>query len=134
LIVEVRDARIPLTSINKEFDEFIGNRKRLVIYNKADLSNSNFQQPITEAFLKHQNLQVAFTKATTSLNIQIILNHAIQICKADPVRFPYLSMVVVGCPNVGKSTLINSLRNLGCKKGKVTQGILYLQKWAKRPV
>eukprot|EP00842_Homolaphlyctis_polyrhiza_P006281 jgi/Hompol1/6654/HPOL_001216-RA len=38
----------------------------------------------------------------------------------NPERYPYLSMIVVGIPNVGKSSLINSLRHLGVKKGKVT--------------
>ena len=62
-----------------------------------------------------------FTTASAGKNVDRILEFAIDKCKNDPIRFPYLSIVVVGAPNVGKSTLINGLRRLGIGKGKVTQ-------------
>ena len=48
------------------------------------------------------------------------MERAVEKARADPVRFPYLSLVVVGMPNVRKSTLINKLRRLGADKGKVS--------------
>ncbi|KAI8894312.1 P-loop containing nucleoside triphosphate hydrolase protein [Globomyces pollinis-pini] len=121
LVVEVRDARIPLTSINTEFDNILGRRDRLVIYNKSDLANPEMKSSIIQMLNKYKNENVVFTKANKGQNIKAILDYAIQKCNNDPARFPYLSIIVVGPPNVGKSTLINGLRKLGVKKGKVTQ-------------
>lgn len=46
LVVEVRDARMPLTSISSQFDQALGRRDRLVVYNKSDLANRNLQKVI----------------------------------------------------------------------------------------
>ncbi|KAI8909519.1 P-loop containing nucleoside triphosphate hydrolase protein, partial [Gorgonomyces haynaldii] len=120
LVVEVRDTRIPFTSINTQFDQIFGNRERLVVYNKADLANPNFQRIIAESCLKYRNEKTLFTTASKGVNIKMILDTAVQKCRLEPHRYPYLSMVVVGPPNVGKSTLINQLRQLGAGKAKVT--------------
>lgn len=117
-VVEVRDARIPLTCI-RTFEGM--QRDRLVVYNKCDLANPQLFQTLAKELLANREEKVIFTKADTGLNIKKILEVAIEKCKSDPVRFPYLSIVVVGAPNVGKSTLINGLRKLGVGKGKVTQ-------------
>ncbi|KAJ3307288.1 Mitochondrial GTPase [Kappamyces sp. JEL0829] len=118
LIVEVRDARIPLSCIST-FEDF--QRDKLVVYNKCDLANPQLQKRLETALKEFRSENVIFTKADVGSNIQKILDYAVQKCKSDPVRFPYLSIVVVGAPNVGKSTLINGLRRLGVGKGKVTQ-------------
>ena len=44
IVIEVRDARIPLTSINPAFESLFGRRERLIVYNKADLANPNMQK------------------------------------------------------------------------------------------
>ena len=44
LVIEVRDARIPLTSINPQFDEVLGRKERMIVYNKADLANTNMKK------------------------------------------------------------------------------------------
>lgn len=44
LVVEVRDARLPLTSINLQFDNILGRRERIVVYNKCDLANQNLRR------------------------------------------------------------------------------------------
>jgi mitochondrial GTPase 1 len=120
LVVEVRDARIPLTSINMQFDKILGRRERIVVYNKSDLANNNFRKPLSEALKAYRGENCIFTSADKGINVKMILDKAIEKCKSNPVRYPYLSLVVVGMPNVGKSTLINGLRRLGVNKGKVT--------------
>ncbi|TPX54691.1 hypothetical protein PhCBS80983_g05830 [Powellomyces hirtus] len=120
VVVEVRDARIPLTSTNPKFEELLARRPRLIVYNKADLANPNMKKSILDAFKKHSHDSVVFTQADRGTHVKKILEWAIGKCKETPYRYPFLSMVVVGLPNVGKSSLINSLRRLGVKKGKVS--------------
>ncbi|KAJ2993471.1 exocyst complex component exo84 [Globomyces sp. JEL0801] len=80
LVVEVRDARIPLTSINTEFDNILGRRDRLVIYNKSDLANPEMKSSIIQMLNKYKNENVVFTKANKGQNIKAILDYAIRSC------------------------------------------------------
>lgn len=115
LVVEVRDARIPLSSINPNFEKVVGRRPRLIVYNKFDLADQSTKKPITDAFAKHAPLTpVVFTSCQTDNNVKSILDHAAKL--ADPI--PQVTLMVVGMPNVGKSSLINSLRRVGVGKGK----------------
>ncbi|CAO3611639.1 unnamed protein product [Mucor hiemalis] len=97
IVVEVRDARIPLSSVNPNFEKVVGRRPRLIVYNKFNLADQSTKKPITDAFAKHAPL-------TPVVKI------------ADPI--PQVTLMVVGMPNVGKSSLINSLRRVGVGKGK----------------
>lgn len=120
LVVEVRDARIPLTTINTEFDDILGNRDRLVVYNKSDLANPQMKSNIVQKLKEYRREDIIFTTAKQGQNVRKIIDYAIDKCKRDPISFPYLSIVVIGVPNCGKSTLINALRKFGVNKGKVT--------------
>ena len=73
MIVEVRDARIPFTSINKEFECLWGDRPRLIVYNKADLANPNMKKPVIEAIealspIGSRKTPVLFTNALKDVN------------------------------------------------------------------
>jgi ribosome biogenesis GTP-binding protein YlqF len=115
LVVEVRDARIPLSSVNPNFEKVVGRRPRLIVYNKFDLADQSSKTPIINAFAKHAPMTpVVFTSCQTDNNIRAILDHAAKL--ADPI--PQVTLMVVGMPNVGKSSLINSLRRVGVGKGK----------------
>ncbi|KAJ2722459.1 Mitochondrial GTPase 1 [Coemansia sp. Benny D115] len=116
LILETRDARIPLSSINPQFESLVQSRPRLVIYNKADLAPSDTQQRIAE-IMAQRSQRVMFTNTLNS-SVKRVLNAAADFARADPLRYPQLSVMVVGMPNVGKSSLINALRRIGVNRGK----------------
>ena len=117
LVIEVRDARIPLTCY-KTFDTM--QRDKLIVYNKCDLANPQLFSRLEKGLALHDQ-KCIFTSANTGKNLEKILKFSIEKCKSDPMRYPYLSIVILGAPNVGKSTLINGLRSLGVNKGKVTR-------------
>ncbi|KAJ3009190.1 Mitochondrial GTPase [Thoreauomyces humboldtii] len=78
------------------------------------------KKPIVDAFRKQGRDAVLFTQADKGTNVKKILEWALEQHRAAPHRYPFLSMVIVGLPNVGKSSLINALRRTGVKKGKAS--------------
>ncbi|KAI9096160.1 P-loop containing nucleoside triphosphate hydrolase protein [Phlyctochytrium arcticum] len=119
-VIEVRDARIPLTSRNPKFDDILGRRPRLVVFNKSDLANPNMAKQIRQHVERTGHDSVLFTQGHKGLHVKKIIEWALTLCRDNPHRYPYLSLVVVGLPNVGKSTIINSLRKIGINKGKTS--------------
>ncbi|KAI9505481.1 mitochondrial GTPase 1, partial [Coemansia spiralis] len=118
LIVETRDARIPLSSINPQFEQIIGNKDRLVVYNKVDLAPPYVQETMDRE-LQKRGQQAIFTDAMSdNKSVKQILAAAVERARVDPMKFSQYSIMVVGMPNVGKSSLINALRHIGINKGK----------------
>lgn len=113
LVVEVRDARIPLSSVNPNFEKVIGRKPRLIVYNKFDLADPASRFPIQQALARYRT-PVLFTSCQTDFHVRDILHHAAAL--ADPI--PHVNLMIVGMPNVGKSSLINALRRVGVGKGK----------------
>ncbi|KAJ2910746.1 Mitochondrial GTPase 1 [Coemansia aciculifera] len=117
LIVETRDARIPLSSINMEFERLVGSKDRLIVYNKADLAPADIQHTVQEEMAKRSQRAI-FTDTSINKSVSQILGVAKDIAQRDPVKYPQFSIMVVGMPNVGKSSLINALRRTGINRGK----------------
>lgn len=115
LVVEVRDARIPLSSVNPKFELLVGHKDRLVIYNKADLAHPTTTSLITAAFQAYApTTPVLFTNALTDHNVRSIID----LAASKAARVPLVTVIIVGMPNVGKSSLVNAMRRVGVRKGK----------------
>ncbi len=77
LVIEVRDARIPVSSTNPAFNAVLGERPRLIVFNKADLASPFLKKSIVDAYKTHRNEHVVFTSANDGKSVKSILNHAI---------------------------------------------------------
>ena len=137
VVVEVLDSRAPLASLNKSIREVIGNKPLLLVLNKCDLADPKE----TEKYLKllnKENYTIALDSLNGTKNINAISN-AIEIVLKDKITkakeqgkniFPVRAMVM-GIPNVGKSTLLNNLAKrkaleTGDRPG-VTKNMQYLR-------
>ena len=111
VIIEILDARVPRSSSNPVIDELTGDKPRLVVLNKSDLADKKVTN-LWKAFYRAQGenrLPVAVSSKTKD-NLGSIVNGCKTLCKGAKWlnRRPVRAMIV-GIPNVGKSTVINAL-------------------------
>lgn len=118
MVFEVRDARIPFSSANADLDRLIGpNKARLIILNKSDLANPRSQQAVLKRF-EAEGKAAIFACGKTGTHVGRVLSWAKEqgARRGEFVTTGAVAMVV-GMPNVGKSSLINLLR------GKATNSL-----------
>ena len=135
LVIELVDARIPLSSRNPDIDELGKNKARLIIMNKSDLSDEN-QNKEWAAYFKKMGYYVVGLDARTKTGMKTVTNVVMEACKEKierdrrrgilnrPVR-----AMVVGIPNVGKSTFINSYARKACTKVGNKPGVTKGKQW-----
>ncbi|EAW12757.1 putative GTPase MTG1 [Aspergillus clavatus NRRL 1] len=123
-VIECRDSRVPVTSVNPMFEEALGKTRRLIVYTKRDLSaepRSTTQQLAETTVRKFDSKSaVFFVSSSSRQDVSSILTH-LRNDAEGPDKLIGCRVMVVGMPNVGKSTLINNLRNQGVRKGKAVQ-------------
>ena len=135
LVIEVVDARIPLSSRNPDIDELGKNKARLILLNKTDLADSKKNKLWMEYFCNKgfHTLEINSKSGAGIKSIQSVVQEA---CKEKierdrkrgilnrPVR-----AMVVGIPNVGKSTFINAFAGKACTKTGNKPGVTKGKQW-----
>lgn len=122
LVIECRDYRIPLTSRNPLFEEALAGKERVIVHTKRDLGRdlTTVAGPShTEQILRqwYRPQKTFFSDVYSRQDAIAILQHAKAFEQANS-SLTGARMLVVGMPNVGKSSLLNSLRRHGTGKGK----------------
>ncbi|MBQ4069027.1 MAG: ribosome biogenesis GTPase YlqF [Lachnospiraceae bacterium] len=137
LVIELVDARIPLSSRNPDIDTIGKNKSRLILLNKSDLADERYNDKWVK-FFEEQGAYVVKINARSGAGIKQINNVIEKACKAKierdrargiknrPVR-----AMVVGIPNVGKSTFINSYAGKACAKTGNKPGVTKGKQWIK---
>ena len=117
-IVEVLDARIPLSSRSHQLDHLLSRKNRLIVFNKADLADKALEDATAQHSLAAHfgggDVSVLHTvcKGRQRRNVKKIIP---TLAKGINLKFSSLGgmILILGVPNVGKSTLINAIRHAG---------------------
>lgn len=135
LIIELVDARIPASSRNPDIDHLGKNKSRLVLLNKSDLADPKENEQWLSYF-QEQGYRAVAVNAKKGNGMKEIQNAVMEACKEKierdrkrgilnrPVR-----AMVVGIPNVGKSTFINSFAGKACAKTGNKPGVTKGKQW-----
>lgn len=131
LVIEVVDARIPSSSRNPIIDQLVAGKKRIIILNKSDLSDPKANEEWTEYFKKDGNIVLQMNCMRGQGVPQLFkLLEKLQNEKNEgrAVKKP-LRMMIVGVPNVGKSSLINRVTGKKSAKTGDRPGVTKGKQW-----
>ena len=135
LIIELVDARVPVASRNPDIDELGKGKSRIVLLNKSDLADASWNRRWMEYFeaqgafaLEVNSKSGSGIKAINSLVQKACAEKIARDRKRGIVNRPVRAMVV-GIPNVGKSTFINSFAGKACTKTGNKPGVTKGKQW-----
>ena len=135
LIIELVDARIPLSSRNPDIDELGKNKARLILLNKSDLADERYNEQWS-AYFQKKGFYVVKVNAKSGAGLKSIQSVIQEACKAKierdrrrGIKNRPIRAMVVGIPNVGKSTFINSYAGKACAKTGNKPGVTKGKQW-----
>ena len=137
VVVEVLDARIPVSSHNPDLDDIIKNKKRIVLLNKSDLAEEKENQRWVEHF-KKKNVKAVIVDSNSGKGIEQsikavkdIMQDEMQRYIAKGIKNKVIRILVLGIPNVGKSSYINrATKKVSAKVGN-KPGVTVQKQWIK---
>ena len=137
IVIELLDARAPYSTKNPDIDKLAQNKMRIIILNKADLADEKVTKEWINWYSEH-NVKVVPIIATSGKGIKEVvqiaedlLREKIERDKARGRIYRPIRAMIVGIPNVGKSTFINSLVGKGTAKTGDKPGVTRGKQWVK---
>lgn len=135
LIIELVDARVPLSSRNPDIDELGKNKSRLILLNKADLADER-QNEVWKEYFQKKGFFVVKVDSRSGAGMKTIQNVIQEACKEKierdrrrGIKNRPIRAMVVGIPNVGKSTFINTFAGKACAKTGNKPGVTKGKQW-----
>lgn len=137
IVFELVDARIPMSSRNPMIDEIISTKPRIVLLNKADKAD-DFITKQWISYFKEQNIPAIAIDAQTGTGLKqitalskVLLKEKFDKMAAKGIKPRAIRALIIGIPNVGKSTLINRLAKRNITKTGDRPGVTTAQQWVK---
>lgn len=138
VVIEVLDARIPESSVYPDIKKLLGEKPRLIVLNKADLADETKLKNWIDFYKKQTGFPIIASCASKNNDISIIVNKVIELAKPKIDKLVAKGLlprparvVVVGMPNVGKSSIINKLIKKGKTKVGAKAGVTRQQQWVR---
>ena len=135
LVIELLDARIPISSQNPMLQEIIGDKPRLIVLNKSDLA-ANVENSLK--IFRDNNFHAVAVDSVNGSGFKNLIAQAKSLAKPKTNKFSKFGaksrsarIMIVGIPNVGKSSLINRLAGVNHTKIENKPGITRAKQWIK---
>lgn len=139
-VIEIRDARIVKSSKNPDVDDICGNKPRIILLNKSDLSEGSITKEWIKS-LSNENIRVSGVNCITGeglKGIKPLLNDLLkekhERMKAKGIVNIVDRVMVVGIPNVGKSSFINKMAKNNIAKTGDRPGVTRSKQWIKTKI
>lgn len=137
VVVEILDARAPIASQSKDLENLIKNKTRILVLNKADLADKKVTE-LWSNYFRANKINVLVTEALSQKikselikQIKLVYQDKLNRQIAKGIKNPKIRILIIGLPNVGKSTFINNLLQRKVTKTADTPGITRGQQWVK---
>lgn len=137
IVVEILDARMPLASVNPDIQNYIKDKKKIIILNKSDLADEN----ITNEWIKYyksKGINAIAIEANNGKGIPKVIDCIKSEYKSIEEKYikkgrigKAIRIMVLGIPNVGKSTFINKLAKRNTAKVGNKPGVTKQKQWIK---
>lgn len=134
VVVELVDARAPLSTRNPDFEKLFGQKRRLLVLNKADAADPKMTQAFIDSFKAQGEEAMAFS-FTSAKSVKVAVSKVSDAARDLVERYKARGMnkvvraMVVGIPNVGKSTFINRLRGGSPARASDRPGVTRGTQW-----
>lgn len=134
-VAEIIDARIPISSRNPDLAKLIQNKPRIILLNKCDMANQTATKMWIDYFEKQGITAIAVDcKSGRGLNkfapaVNKVMSERINRLKAKGMVNPMMRIMIVGIPNVGKSSFINKIAKQNRAKVEDRPGVTRGNQW-----
>lgn len=135
-VIEIIDSRIPYSSRNPLFKDLLKNKKRLLIFNKSDLSNPKLNEEWMEKITDENNFAISYNAMKPNVNLVVkkseeLMAEEIKKYEDKGLKKGPLRAMIVGIPNSGKSTFINSISGTKSARTGNRPGVTKTNQWIK---
>jgi len=135
VVIEILDARIPISSQNPEIKQITQNKKKIIVLNKCDLSDENDNKKWMEYFIKNGN-KVVLVDSHTGKGVNEVIRQTQSVMEDELTKLAEkgrigrkIRVMIVGIPNVGKSSFINRISKKNSAEVGNKPGVTKQKQW-----